>query len=341
MIAIGVIGVLAFLIFFISRHTMRGKAAETGVQGTGYKPQWVAFLLSAILVAVIVVLLFWQFPPGSNFDWSSDSRSMTFFIIMLAIGGLGLIVFISTMCWRIAQQKRASARGDSPDEAKATGQTASHESPPAVRLLGLLGFGVAFVILNWSYIAPADQYAMVLHLIYPAGLIIALVMLFDKASRAWNVKLPGETLREWLFCDAILFLYLIGYLNLLQSRAGDNYAAMFWDFLNIAGFLFLFWIIDRKATRLRFLIAHAYLIALPLLLLIWRAAQGVDIPADISWWRTIWPFFSLAIVFFVLEIIILIANRESQSQAVATAKDFVFFALYVILLIAARPEAVA
>lgn len=354
MIAIGVIGVIAFLIFLISRHAMRGKAVETGVQGTEYRPQWYEFLLAAIVVAVIVVLLLWQFPPGANFDWSSDSRSLTFFVIMLAIGGLGLIVFILTVFWRSVQQKRESAGGGNPGGAAArtivtessagagaAEPTASHESPSAVRLLGLLGFGVAFVILNWSYVPPADQFAMILYLIYPAGLIIALVMLFDKASRAWNIKMPGETLREWLFCDAILLLYLIGYLNLLQSGVGDEYAAMFWDFLNVIGFLFLFWIIDRKATRLRFLIAHAYLIALPILLLIWRAAQGVEVAADISWWRTIWPFFFLAIVFFVLEIIILIANRESQSQAVATAKDLVFFALYVILLIAARPEAVA
>ena len=80
---------------------------------------------------------------------------------------------------------------------------------------------------------------------------------------------------------------------------------------------------------------------LPILLLIWQTVQGVEYPVEYSWWGTFWPFFFLALVFFVLEIIILIANRDNDSQGAGTAKDIIFMILYVIILIAARPEAVA
>ena len=113
------------------------------------------------------------------------------------------------------------------------------------------------------------------------------------------------------------------------------------DLLNVLVFLVIFWVLDRKVTRLRFLLTYAYLIALPIALLIWQTVQGVEVPADIAWWETIWPFFSLAIIFFVLEIIVLIITKESRSQSVAIAKDLLFLVLYVICLIAAIPEAAA
>jgi hypothetical protein len=349
MIAIGVIGVIAFLIFLISRYAMRVRAAAPDGAGAGaYSPQWYEYLLAAALVLVAAMLLLWQFPPGANIEWGKDARKVTFFVIMLVIGGAGLLIFLATVFWRIAQQRNAAAAepaGPAPAAqaipAEDATPLASHETPSVVRLLGLLLFGVSFLILCWAYVPRGDQLSVMLHFFYPAGMIVALVMLFDKASRAWNVKLPGETLREWLFCDALLFVYLLGYFNLLQSGVGDKYGGLFWDFIHIVGFLFVFWIVDRKLTGVRFLIAHAYFIALPILLLIWRSVQDVKIAADISWWSTIWPFFFLAVIFFVLEIIILIINRESQSQAVGTAKDLLFLVLYAILLIAAMPEAAA
>ena len=347
MAAIGIVGVIAFLIFLVSRHALR---TTPGGQGAGYQPQWYEFLLATAAVGIIAVLFLWQFPPWTEVDWSADTRGLTFFVIMLIIGGAGLIIFLLTMFWRVARNRQDPASAASPIGLMATDtvvpepvseRVASHESPSAVRLLGLFGLGIAYLILNWSYVPHEQQYSMMLYLIYPAGLIVALVMLFDKASRAWNIKLPDETLREWLFCDAIVFLYLIGYLNLLNSGAGDAYAAMFWDFLNVLAFLLVLWIIDRKVTRLRFLIGHLYLLALPILLLIWQTVQEVELAPEISWWGTIWPFFFLALIFFVLEIIVLIANRDNDSQGAGTAKDIIFLILYVILLIAARPEAVA
>jgi hypothetical protein len=163
-------------------------------------------------------------------------------------------------------------------------------------------------------------------------------MLFDKASRSWNIKQPGESLREWLFCGAITFLYILSYLNLLRYGNGENYGAMVVDLLNVLVFLAVIWMLDRRTTGLRFLVTYGYLILLPIALLIWRTVQAIEIPVDISWWETIWPFFSLAIVFFVLEIIVLIITRETRSQGVATAKDLLFLVLFVICLIIAIPE---
>ncbi len=368
MIGIGVIGILACLIFLISRYGLKVRntaaarmaGADGGVSTSGgYTPQWYEFLLAAVVVALAVLVLFWQFPPGTlpgetELAWSSDTRSLVFLWVMLAAVAVGLVVFVITVFARFSRGQKpetgfapaltavgavTAAAGDAGPVATAPLATAKHESPSAVRLLGLLLFGAAYLILNWSYVPSADQYAMMVNLIYPAGLVVALVMLFDKASRAWNVKTAGETVREWILCDVILFLFILSYLNLHQSPGGEKYAAMFWDFANVFGFLLIFWLLDRKLSGLRFLAGYAYLIALPILLLIWRSAQGIEISPETSWWMGIWPFFSLAVVFFVLEIILLVANREAKSQALGIAKDIIFVALYAIILIAAIPGA--
>lgn len=350
MIALGVIGILAFLIFLISRLAMRSKAKAAIGQTVAYTPQWYEFLLAAIVMIVAAILFLWQFPPGGQANWGEDSRSMTFFVIMMIISALGIVVFLLTVFWRISQQPKDAAEAApgalaatplAPEPAAEPAELARHESPSAVRLLGLLGFIVAFLILNWTWVPRPDQHFLMLNLIYPAGLVVALVMLFDKANRTWNVKLPGETIREWFYLDAVLFLYILAFLNLRQSGGGEAYAAMFWDVVSVVGFLFIFWIIDRKTTGLRFLVTHLYFVALPILLLIWRTVQNVKAPAETSWWSTIWPFFGLAVVFLVLEVIILIINRDSKNQTIGTVKDVIFLILYVILLIAARPEAAA
>ena len=51
-----------------------------------------------------------------------------------------------------------------------------------------------------------------------------------------------------------------------------------------------------------------------------------------------WPFFWLAVVFFVLEIIALIATRGSENQAVPAMKDGLFVLLYAVFLLVAIPE---
>ena len=130
----------------------------------------------------------------------------------------------------------------------------------------MLALLVAFLLLNWVYLSTADQHFVVLHLFYPAALAVALVLLFDKAARGWNVKSGAENFREWLLCDAVTFLLILGFLNLRQYGGSEKYASMFWDVLHIALFFLIFWMLDRNLTRFRFLVAHAHLIALPILL---------------------------------------------------------------------------
>ena len=178
-----------------------------------------------------------------------------------------------------------------------------------------------------------------LRLVYPAAMAVALVLLFDKATRAWSVKGSAESVREWLLCDGLVFLLMLGFLNLVRSGAGAAYAAMFWDFVFVVLFFLTFWMLDRTATRYRFLAAHAYLILVPVLLLLWRRFQKVAAPEELAWWSTIWPFLILAVIFFVLEIIALVATRDSDKHLVPAIKDGVFVVLYGILLIIAIPEA--
>ena len=208
-------------------------------------------------------------------------------------------------------------------------------------MLGLLALFLAFLLLNWVYLARGEQYLVVLALIYPASLAVALVLLFDKAARGWNVKGGAENVREWLLCDGLTFLLILGFLNLQHHEGGEKYAAMFWDVLYVALFFLIFWLLDRTRTRLRFLVAHAYLIAMPILLLIWRTVQGVTMPADLSWWCSIWPFLFLAIIAFVLEIIVMLIQGNEGKQGLGAVKDGVFVAVYGILLILAVPEAAA
>ena len=107
------------------------------------------------------------------------------------------------------------------------------------------------------------------------------------------------------------------------------------DFLAIVVFFVAFWLIDRTESRLRFLVGYGYFALLPIALLIWRAAQGVVEPKDISWWSTVWPFFILAIVFFVFEIIALTATRGTDHHTVPAIKDAIFVIAFAILLLIA------
>lgn len=352
MAAIGIIGVLTFLVYLVSWRTRpaQGPAGEHAEAATP-TTQWYGFLLGAIVLALAVLLLAWRWVPdlGSAGGWQADPRTYAFIIVMLVLGGGGLLVFVVHVLWKAARRETealAAERGAGrvpTTMPTATATTAAppearHQVPSATRLLGVLLLALALIVLNWSWVPAAIQMTMMSTVIYPVALATSLVMLFDKASRNWSAKGPGENFREWLFCDLLVFLLVLGWLNLVMSGLGDAYRGMFWDFLHVIVFFLVFWLIDRKLTRYRFLAAYAYLIGLPLLLLIWRSIQEIPVPEDLSWWSTIWPLFFLAIVFFVLEIIVLIVTRESNAQGAATAKDLLFLVLYMFFLIAAMPE---
>ena len=353
MAAIVVVGILAFLIYLVATLARRARQPQSAARAaTGVEAHWVELILGLLVLVIAVGLLVWQLYPSNlssagDGAATADPRSLTFFIVMLIVGGIGVVGFVVFLFVRGAPMARGVIATGGPPVQAALPSTSSEptaptvEIPSATRLVGLLILGIAFLLLNWIYVEKTQQYALMLYLMYPAGFAVALVLLLDKATRAWSVKTSAESAREWLFCDASVFLLILGFLNLHASSAGETYAALFWDFLHLAVFFLAFWLIDRKVTRYRFLVAYAYLIALPILLLIWRVIQGVIAPEELSWWSTIWPFFSLAIIAFVLEIISLIATKETENQTVPMLKDIVFFVIYAILLIAAIPEAAA
>ena len=339
MAGIAVVGIVVFVILFIGRYTRR-EAAPDG-QTSSYSPGPYEILFAVVLVLVVALVLIWQFAPITDqrpaMDWRADSRAVVFLAVMLAVAGLAVLAFLALWFTRMRNAPRVSSPGqdEQPVEPPAV------ETPASARLLGPLLLGFAFLLLCWIYVPRNHQYAMMLHLIYPSTLAVALVLLFDKATRSWSVKTAGESVREWLWCDAIVFLLFLGFLNLLQSAPGAKYGSLFWDLLHIALFYFTFWILDRKVTRHRFLVAYGYLILLPLLLLIWRANQGVATPEGLSWWATIWPFLFLSFIFFVLEVIALTVTRDPEKQVVPAIKDAVFLVIYGVLLIVAIPEAAA
>ena len=347
MIAIAIVGVAAFLIYLIS-HNARKRVTVVGEdQGLSYSPRWYEFVLATIVLLVAAGFILWQVIFSDGFaslsaKLAADAQSLAFFVIMMTVGGIAILAFI---IFSLRQQ----IRGPQPVEAVASVSVApsqtpsadtpdsSQETPLAIRLLGLALFGLAFLLLNWIYVERSLQHQLMLFVIYPASFAVALVLLLDKASRKWSIKSGAASVREWLICDALVFLLLLGFLNLAQANASKNYAVLFWDFLHIALFFFIFWMVDRMANRFRFLVAYGYFIGLPILLLIWRTVQDVAVPEDISWWSTIWPFFMLAIIFFVLEIISLISSSKSDQQVVPAVKDALFVVIYGILLIVAMP----
>lgn len=343
MIAIAVIGVLAFLVSLVVRRVRRSAAAGAA---TG-QPPWYEFVLGLVLLAVVTVVVVWQVSRGSLWtwgettsDWSSQPRAIVFLVVMAIAAGLGLLVFVVHAIAR-SPRRRAGAPAGTAEPATAAPATAAAvaQTPSGLRLIGLLLLAVAFLLLCAIYLSRDQQHQMMLQLVYPASLAVAMVLLFDKASRTWNAKTGAEVAREWLMCDAMVFLLFLGFLNLRGLAKPTEYAAVFWDVLALALFFAVFWLLDRKVTRFRFLVVYGYFIVLPILLVIWRAVQGVAAPDGLSWWSTIWPFLILSVLFFVLEIVALVADRESGRHTIPAVKDAVFLVLYAILLIAAMPEA--
>ena len=289
-----------------------------------------AALLAALLVVAVVAVAWWSRGAG---DWRGETAGDVFLVAMLAVAVAAAIAFLIYLVVR-ASRRSARGRGGETEEDDAI------ESPAGVRLLGLALLAVLFLVTALVYAPPALAHALVANLLYPAAFALALVLLFDKASRAWAVKSGAVSFREWLHCDAFTILLVLGYLNLVSNAAPEEYSALFWDALHVALFVFVFWLVDRKFTRFRWLIGLGYLALLPVLLWIWRLAQGIAAPEEISWWSTPWPFIVLGVIACAVEIIALAAtgrgeNGRGDGTAGHIVKDALFFVLYGGLLIAA------
>lgn len=261
-----------------------------------------------------------------------DTRTTVFLTLMIGFGLAALAAFIVFLSVRL---RHRAANASSPQSGADTTPPAER-TPPATRLLGLLLLGVAILLLNWLYVGRAAQYALMAQLLYPASFAVALVLLFDKATRAFSPGAPGETLREWLLCDSIVFLLVLGYVNLLSLGSPEEYRLL-WDLLYIALFFLVFWALDRTMWRGRFLLAYTYLVLVPVMLLLWRSAQAVPVAETTPWWHSIWPFFTLSAVFLVFEIIALVARADERSPYLQAFKDAAFVVLYAVFLLIALP----
>ena len=340
MAALALTGVVVFVIYLVVRNKEGLSVGTLSEGGSSSGQRWFEYLLAVLalvglVVAVIVVIVF-LYPSGIVLEtaWRGETRSMVFLVAMLVFGLGALVAFVIGMFVR----RRVGVPVAGTEGGSASSVPNTVETPAGTRLLGLLVLVVAFLVLNWVYVDTIGQYRLMVGLVYPAVLGVALVLLFDKATRAWSIKAKGEPFREWVFCDAAVFLIFLGFLNLVQFAVAESYNALFWDLLNLVLFFFVFWMVDRKVTRYRFLVAYAYFVLAPVLLYIWQLVHTAeDVVETVAWWSSVWPFVILAIIFMVIEIIALIATRGSQRQGGGAVRDTVFIALYGILLLGAAP----
>ena len=312
-----------------ARGAKPGAAAAGERRGARWYEVVLAAVLAALLVAAVVAAAWWSRGAG---DWRGETAGDVFLAAMLAVAAVAAIAFLVYLIVRAV--RRPGRRRGREQEGDAV------ESPAGVRLLGLALLAVLFLVTAWVHAPPALAHALVANLLYPAAFALALVLLFDKASRAWAVKGAGVSFREWLHCDAITILLVLGYFNLESNAVPEEYSALFWDALHVVLFVFVFWLLDRKFTRLRWLVGLAYLALLPVLLWIWRLTLDIAAPEDLSWWSTPWPFIALGLIACAVEIIALAATgRGEDDRGDGTAghivKDALFFVLYGGLLIAA------
>jgi hypothetical protein len=335
MIAMAVIGVLSFVAGLIVIYARQA----AGLRSQPNAPQWYGFLPALVLVVAAAGVFVWLIARGGQWawgesipNWQSDPRTTAFTLVMVALAFIGLVGSLAYTILEASAQQRPRPAMERPPAAP---EAPKVRTPSRIGLLGQLLLAVAFLLMCWIALPRADQFALMEQLIYPGSFGVALVLLFDKASRTWGIKSNVDVVREWLLCDSLVFLMFLGFLNLRSIEKPDTYAAAFWDLLNLALFFAVFWLVDRNTSRLRFLAGYTYFIFAPLLLLIWRSIQASPTPAELSWWGSVWPFFILGAIFFILEIITLPASAQPERRVLAAAKDGLFVLLYAILLIVA------
>jgi hypothetical protein len=335
MIAMAVIGVLSFMAGLIVIYARQAAGLRPQTNG----PQWYGFVPALLLVVATAGVLVWLIARGGQWawgesiaNWQSDPRTKAFTIVMVTLALVGLV---GSIVYTILEASARQPRRPTMETPPVAPDAPAVRTPSRVGLLGQLLLAVAFLLMCWIALPKADQFALMQQLIYPGSFGVALVLLFDKSSRTWNIKSNVDVVREWVLCDALVFLIFLSFLNLRSLEKPDTYAAAFWDLLNLAIFFVVFWLVDRSTSRLRFLAGYTYFIFVPLLLLIWRSIQAVPTSAELSWWGSVWPFFILGAVFFILELISLPTSGQLERRVLPAVKDGLFVLLYAILLIVA------
>ncbi len=335
-VALVVLAVVAAVLVLVAAVRLgRARRSSPGEAAARKSPSWYEILLAMVLVLGLVILAITSAVEIATGDaasegWRAETRSDLFLGVMLAVAALALLFLVAFLLARLPASGAAVRDGE-----RAAVQAGTVRDPAGSRLAGLLLFVAGILLLGWLHLSPAARADLMAQVLYPAAIAVAIVLLFDKATRSWTPKTRVEGFREWLLCDVILMTLVLGFLNLKQIEARDAYGGFFWDMAHIAAFFLVFWCLDRTSMRGRFLVGFGYLALLPLLLALWRWVQEIEAPADPGWWSTIWPVFFLALVFFVLEIISLLVPRDPRGHVVPAVKDAVFVVLYASFLIAA------
>ena len=337
-VALVVLAVVAAVLVVVAAVRLgRARRPSPGEAAARKGPSWYEILLAIVLVLVLVILAIVstvEITSGgaASEGWRAETRSDLFLGVMLAVAALALLFLVAFLLARLPASGPSAPGGEG-----GTVQVETVRDPAGSRLVGLLLVAVGFLLLGWVWLDLAARADLMVQVLYPASIAVAIVLLFDKATRSWTPKTRTEGFREWLLCDLILITLVLGFLNLKQLEARDAYGGFFWDMVHIAAFFLVFWCLDRTSMRGRFLVGFGYLTLLPLLLVLWRWVQEIEAPADPSWWSTIWPVFFLALAFFVLEIISLLVLRDPRGHVVPVIKDALFVVLYAVFLIAAVP----
>ena len=342
LVALVVLALIAAVLVIVAAVRLgRERRPAPGMAAAGRGgPRWFEILLAVVLLSALVILAVafaMQLTAGGAAPegWRTGTRSDLFLGVMLSVAALALLFLLAFLIARLPVRGVTAPRSE--DGAPLPAETV--RDPAGSRLLGLLLLVIGILLIGWVHPTPAAQADLVVQVLYPAAVAVAIVLLFDKATRSWTPKPRVEGFREWLLCDLILITLILGSLNLRQLEGGDAYGGFFWDVVHIAAFFLVFWCLDRTSMRGRFLVGFGYLTLLPLLLALWRWVQEIETPPDPVWWSTIWPLFFLALAFFVLEIITLLVLRDSRGHVVTAVKDVLFVVLYAIFLIAAVPGA--
>jgi hypothetical protein len=338
-VALVVLAVVAAVLVVVAAVRLGRARRPSPAEAAARKgPTWYEILLAVVLVLVLVILAILSAVEIASGDaatqgWRGEVRSSLFLGVMLAVAALALLFLLAFLLARLP-----SSGATAPAAGSGAVQAETVRDPAGSRLVGLLLLAVGILLLGWVYLGPAARADLMKQVLYPAAVAVAIVLLFDKATRSWTPKTRTEGFREWLLCDVILITLVLGFLNLKQLEGRGAYGGFFWDMVHIAAFFLVFWCLDRTSMRGRFLVGFGYLALLPLLLVLWRWVQEIEAPAGLAWWTTVWPVFFLALAFFVLEIITLLVLRDNRGHAVPAVKDAVFVVLYAIFLIVAVPS---
>ena len=338
-VALVVLAVVAAALVIVAAVRLgRARRPSPGEAAARKSPSWYEILLAVVLLlalAILAISFAVEVTSGGSASegWRSGARSDLFLGVMLAVAALALLFLVAFLLARLP------ATGTVPPKSEAGAiQAETVRDPAGSRLVGLLLVAVGMLLVGWVYLSPAARADLMVQVLYPATIAVAIVLLFDKATRSWTPKTPTEGFREWLLCDVILITLVLGFLNLKQLEGRDAYGGFFWDMVHIAAFFLVFWCLDRTSMRGRFLVGFGYLTLLPLLLVLWRWVQDIEAPAELAWWSTVWPVFFLALAFFVLEIISLLVLRDNRGHIVPAIKDMLFVVLYAIFLIVGVPS---